>query len=107
MTLPCGGNISMWQQAFAILLVLGLLIGTLALLRRRGLAQFSAGLSRGASRPRQMQVIEKIGLTPQHSLHLVNVREDLFLIGVSPSGCDKIAAFGGSGNAIDSREQDR
>jgi flagellar biogenesis protein FliO len=95
----------MWQQIFAILLVLGLLIVTLTLFRRRGLAQFSAVLPRGGSRPRQMQVIEKIGLTPQHSLHLVHVRDDLFLIGVSPSGCNKIAAFADSGNAVELREQ--
>ena len=81
------------QQIVAILLVLGLLVGTLTLLRKRGLAQFSARLRLGASRPKEIRVIERISLSPQHSLHLVNVRDDVFLIGVSPSGCSRIATF--------------
>ncbi len=83
----------MLSQFAAILLVLGLLIGTLTLLRRKGFAQFSAGAVRRGGRPREMQVVEKIGLSPQHSLHLVNVRDEVFLIGVSPSGCNRIASF--------------
>ena len=83
----------MWQQILAICLVLGLLLATLALLRRKGLAQFPAALRSSSARPREMQVIERIALGPQHSLHLVHVRDSVFLIGVGPSGCSKIDAF--------------
>ncbi|MBV8864664.1 MAG: flagellar biosynthetic protein FliO [Acidobacteriaceae bacterium] len=95
----------MLQQLLAIFLVLGLLIGTLYLLRRRGLARFSGKLARVGGRPKQMQVLEKIALSPQHSLHLVNVRNTVFLIGVSPSGCTKIGLLPRSGSAAEFRER--
>jgi flagellar biogenesis protein FliO len=82
------------QQILSILLVLGLLTATLVLLRRRGLAQFSVPFVRASSRPKEMQVLERIGLSPQHSLHLVQVRSSVILIGLSPSGCNRIATFG-------------
>jgi flagellar biogenesis protein FliO len=94
----------MVQQIVAILLVLGLLVGTLTLLRKRGLAQFSPRLHLGASRPKEIRVIERISLSPQHSLHLVSVRDDVLLIGISPSGCSKIAAFAASDDGAQCRE---
>jgi len=87
------------QQILAILLVLGLLIATLAFLRRRGLARFPVPFARSSSRSKEMQVLERICLSPQHSLHLVRVRSSVILIGLSPSGCNRIAAFGGSESA--------
>lgn len=83
----------MLQQAVAIFFVLGLLVTTLALLRRRGLGQFPNGLRASAGKSRQMQVIERMPLSPQHSLHLVSVRNSVFLIGISPSTCQKIGEF--------------
>ncbi len=94
----------MVQQIIAILLVLCLLAGTLTLLRKRGLAQFSPRLRLGASGSKEIHVIERIALSPQHSLHLINVREDIFLIGVSPSGCNKIASFAASIDRAECRE---
>ena len=94
------------QQIVAISLVLGLLVGTLTLLRRRGLAQFSPRLRLRSSRPKEIQVIERVSLSPQHSLHLVNVRDDVFLIGTSPSGCNKIACFAASEDGAECRERD-
>ncbi len=88
----------MLQQFIAIFLVLGLLAATLMLLRRKGLAQFSTALPRSGSKEKQMQVLERIPLTAQHSLHLVNVRNSIVLIGISPSGCNKIAEFGPADN---------
>ncbi len=96
----------MLQQILAILLVLGLLMGMLYLLRRRGLAQFSGKLARGGSRPKQMQVLERIALSPQHSLHLVSVRSAVFLIGVSPSGCNKVVRLAGSDSPVELQEHD-
>jgi flagellar biosynthetic protein FliO len=94
------------QQIVAILLVLGLLVGTLTLLRKRGLAQFSPRLRLGASRPKEMRTIERISLGPQHSLHLINVRDDVFLIGVSPSGCSRIASFAALDEGAECREHE-
>ena len=74
------------QQVVAVLAVLGLLGGSLWWLRRKGLAQFGgAALRRKGTR--RMEVIERLPLTPQHSLHLVRVAEKTILIGVSPAGC--------------------
>jgi flagellar biosynthetic protein FliO len=84
----------MLQQILAILLVLALLAGTLFLLRRKGLAQFPAALPKVPGRTRQIQVLDRVALTPQHSLHLVEVRDEVFLIGVSPGGCNRITGSG-------------
>jgi len=80
----------MWQQILAVLLVFALLIGTLALLRRRGIAQFSAPLGGVAAKSRQMRVIERLPLGPQHALVLVSVGDSTLLIGLSPSGCNRL-----------------
>ncbi len=96
----------MLQQILAIFLVLGLLVGMLYLLRRRGLTQFSGTLARVGSRPKQMQVLERIALSPQHSLHLVNVQNTVFLIGISPSGCNKIALLSTLGSVGELQEHE-
>ena len=49
------------------------------------MARFSGkALGRGA---RRMQTVECLALSPQHSLHLVNVDGRALLIAVSPGGC--------------------
>jgi flagellar biogenesis protein FliO len=74
------------QQGVTVLLVLGLLGGTLFWLRSKGLARFGVkGIGRASGR--QMQSIERLALTQQHSLHLVSVAGKLLLIAVSPAGC--------------------
>jgi flagellar biogenesis protein FliO len=83
----------MWPQLLAIVLVLGLLIGSLVLLRRKGIAQWSVPL-RNSGRAREIRVRERVALGPQHVLVLVDVRENTFLIGLSPSGCNKIEVLG-------------
>jgi flagellar biogenesis protein FliO len=83
----------MWQQILAVFLVLALLMGTLILLRRKGIAQFSGGFRKIPGKAREMRILERIAVGPQHSLLLVHVRNSVFLIGLSPSGCDKIDVF--------------
>jgi flagellar biogenesis protein FliO len=74
------------QQMLAILFVMGLLLGSLQWLRRRGLAQIRTGLGlRKATR--RLELLEKLPLTAQHSLHVVRMDGRSLLIGVSPSGC--------------------
>ena len=73
------------QQALVVVFVLGLLGATLYWLRGQGMARFSGkALGRGA---RRMQTVERLALSPQHSLHLVNVDGRALLIAVSPGGC--------------------
>lgn len=74
------------QQAAAVLLVLVLLGATLYALRGKGLQMV---LSRRVSRSgqRMLESIERLPLTPQHSLHLVRVEGRTVLVAVSPHGC--------------------
>jgi flagellar biogenesis protein FliO len=74
------------QQTLIVVFVLGLLGATLYWLRSKGLARFN-GTGPGRSGGRRMQTIERLVLTPQHSLHLVNVGGRVLLVAVSPGGC--------------------
>jgi flagellar biogenesis protein FliO len=74
------------RQALAVLTVLGILGGALWWLRRKGLAQFSLN-TRSGRRVTSMKVVERLVLTPQHSLHLVRVGERTILVAASPGGC--------------------
>ena len=80
------------QQALSVVLVLGLLGGALWWLRRKGMAQFSFKAP-GSSKRRSIQVIERMALTPQHSLHLVRVADRTMLIAASPAGCSILEGF--------------
>jgi flagellar biosynthetic protein FliO len=82
----------MLGQTIAILFVLMLLAATLWLLRRRGLATVNTVLAK-RSKQKFMQVVERVPLTANHSLHLVKVGDRVILIGVSPSGCRGIDSF--------------
>jgi flagellar biogenesis protein FliO len=74
------------QQTLVVVFVLGLLGGTVYWLRGQGIARFSGkGVARSGAR--RMQTIERMALSPQHSLHLVNVGGRVLLIAVSPGGC--------------------
>jgi len=74
------------QQFLSVLLVLGLLGGTLWWLRSKGVARFAMN-AHFSGRGRSMKVIERLALTPQHSLHLVKVGGRTMLITASPAGC--------------------
>lgn len=74
------------QQALTVVAVLAVLACTLYWLRARGMAQFSMpGFRSGA--PRRMQSVERLPLTPQHSLHLIRVGGRELLVAVFPGGC--------------------
>ena len=88
-------------QTVAVFLVLGLLLTFLWLLRRKGLANTNMGLVRRAGKTKHMQVVERVPLTANHSLHLVRVQDRVILIGVSPSGCSQIDSFAPSAFAND------
>jgi flagellar biogenesis protein FliO len=72
------------QQATTVFVVLALLGVTFYWLRARGTVMTLKGNGSGQKR---MQSIERLPLTPQHSLHLVRVAGRTVLIAVSPGGC--------------------
>ena len=83
----------MLGQTIAVFFVLLLLAATLWLLRRRGLASFNTAITKRLSKQKLMQVVERVPLTANHSLHLVRIQDRVILIGVSPSGCQQIDSF--------------
>ena len=80
----------MTEQLLAVLAVLGGLVGVLWLLRRRGIAQVRLPGKRGGA-ARQLEVLERLPLTPTHSLHLVRAGKTVLLVGVSPSSCQALS----------------
>ena len=80
----------MFQQLFVIAVVLGGLCALVWWLKRRGLAVSRSPFSRRSQSgegPR-LEVIDRLALTPQHSLHLVKLADRTLLIGLSPNGCN-------------------
>ena len=73
------------QQVLSVLVVLGLLGGALWWLRSKGVAQFVSKAPSGKGK--SMKIVERLALTPQHSLHLVRVADRTLLIAASPGGC--------------------
>jgi flagellar biosynthetic protein FliO len=88
----------LFQQFIIVLGVLGLLGGGLWALKRKGWAR--AGMRRGRDdgQPR-LEVIDRLPLTPQHSLHLVKLADRTLLIGLSPSGCNLLESSGSLSSA--------
>jgi flagellar biogenesis protein FliO len=78
------------RQTLSVLLVVGPLATALAWLRRRGVTRPSAGGSR-ASSSRRLELIERVALTPQHSVHLLRMDDRLVLVGRSPAGLTRLA----------------
>jgi flagellar biogenesis protein FliO len=76
----------MFQQLLVIALVLGALCGSVWLLKRKGFAYPRIRKSNGAGLPR-LEVIDRLVLTPHHSLHLVRLADRTLLIGLSPNEC--------------------
>jgi flagellar biogenesis protein FliO len=73
------------QQLFAVVFVLLGLLGTVAFLRKRGLALSNASVG-GRRREIHISQIDKMRLGPQHSVHLLRVDHRKILIAVHPQG---------------------
>jgi hypothetical protein len=78
-------NMEGLQQVFGVLVVLGLLGGTLWWLRRRGVAHFT-GIGR-RHKGGILQSVECLPLSGGNVLHLVKVADRAVLITASPAGC--------------------
>jgi flagellar biogenesis protein FliO len=74
------------RQVLSVFAVLALLGGALWWLRSKGVAQFAVK-TRGAGKGKSLRVVERLALTPQHSLHLVRVGGRNILVASSPGGC--------------------
>lgn len=72
----------MEQQLLAVGAVLALLGAALWWLRRRGYAAASV-----AGGGRRIERLERLALSPQHTLHLVRVGRAVVLLACSPAGC--------------------
>ncbi len=72
-------------QLSAVALVFGLLGTALWALRRRGLLA-GRGIVRGRKAGR-LEPLERLVLTPHHTLHLVRVADRALLIGAHAAGC--------------------
>ena len=75
------------QQFVVVLVVLGLLCGALWLLKQKGWARTGLRRNRVDGQPR-LEIIDRLSLTPNHSLHLVRMADRTLLIGLSPSACN-------------------
>lgn len=75
------------QQLLAVVMVLGMLCSALWVLKRRGLVRTSFRKASDPSQPR-LEVIDRLSLTPQHSLHLIRLADRTLLVGLSPNGCN-------------------
>ena len=71
------------QQVFAVLFVLVSLWGAVLFLRKKGLAVMNTPLRKQA---RFVQQLDRMRLTPQHSIHLLCVEDRKLLIAVHPQG---------------------
>ena len=74
------------RQVLSVFAVFALLGGALWALRRGGAASFR-GWPRAQKRARHMESMERLALTPQHSLHLVRVQGRELLVATHPQGC--------------------
>ena len=77
------------RQILAVSGVLLLLAASVWWLRRKGLAVRLPG----GGRKRSMESLERLVLSPQHSLHLVTLGGRALLLGTSPAGCTLLESF--------------
>lgn len=87
------------RQVFSVLLVFVLLGLALWKLRRPG-SSFRPPWSKQIGKARSLEAIERIALTPQHSLHLVRVQGREVMVATHPHGCTLVEI------ALDNRVHD-
>jgi flagellar biosynthetic protein FliO len=80
-------------QMSGVFLVMVIMAGLLWILRRKGIARFPALVRHGKANKPVLQIVDRLALTPQHSIHLVRVAGRAVLVGVSPTGCSFLESF--------------
>ena len=82
------------RQLCAIAGVLLLLWLTAGWLRRKGYATAWSQLPSSGT-PKDLEVLQRLLLTPQHSLQLVRARQQVLLVGLHPAGFTILAEISG------------
>jgi len=80
----------MYRQFLGVLVVLAILVTALYLLKQRGLVRFTGARVLGGGADRMVKVIERVPLTAQHTVHLVQIGQRRVLISSSPGSCQLI-----------------
>jgi flagellar biosynthetic protein FliO len=93
-----------FQQLWVVVVVLGVLCGGLWLLKRKGWVQTAMRRTGEDGRPR-LEIVDRLPLTPQHSLHLVRWADRTLLIGLSPSGCSLLESTPGGAASASGRDR--
>ena len=83
-----------------VFVVFALLGGMLWLLRSKGLATFRFN-PKSLGKGKQLELVERLPLTPTHSIHLVRFAGRTLLIGVAPGGCTLLERSDTATKAID------
>jgi len=79
------------RQVFSVLLVFSLLGGALWALRRGGRISWQGfARKRILGHTRSMVAVERLALTPQHTLHLICIRGREVLVATHPQGCSVV-----------------
>lgn len=76
-----------FQQIAAIAFVFSLLGGALWWLRGRNMVALSAAFGPARASASRLQVIDRVRLTPQHSVHILRAGDRELTIAVHPAGC--------------------
>jgi flagellar biogenesis protein FliO len=76
-----------FQQLWGVVAILAILCGGLWVLKRKGWARSAWRQTGENGRPR-LEVVDRLPLTPHHSLHLVRWADRTLLIALSPQGCN-------------------
>jgi flagellar biosynthetic protein FliO len=83
------------QQFLAVVAVLAMLYAVVWLLKQKGLVRFTATRARGSQA--RLEVIDRLVLTPHHSVHLIRMADRTLLIGLSPNGCNLLETSAAAG----------
>jgi hypothetical protein len=78
------------RQVSSVLLVFSLLGVAIWLLRRSGKISFQGLARTRALGQRSMIAVERLALTPQHTLHLVCIHGREVLVATHPQGCSVV-----------------
>jgi flagellar biogenesis protein FliO len=90
------------RQVFSILLVFSLLGAVLWALRRGGRVNFQGfARKRILGNTRAMIAVERLSLTPQHTLHVVRIHGRELLVATHPQGCSVVTPLATEGAVRD------
>lgn len=81
------------EQLLAVVMVLGILGAGLWVLKRKGFVRTTLRRAPRAGELR-LEVLDRLPLTPQHSVHLIKIADRTILVGVSPGGCNLLESTG-------------